>query len=129
MRISLLATLSLALLASPALGQQQATVGASVRIVETLRVSAAAMVVSEVPSEPGSARLTLPVQRGWSWSVAARSNGAAVPLAVRVCRAERCVGARAGGLAESAPGTLVVDYPAAGAEPSSGTLTYLVAPL
>ena len=126
--VSIPAILSVALLASPASGQS-ASVGASVRIVESLKMPELAMVTTALPLDEGAARIGLGVKRGWSWSVIARVDDAPLPLEVRICRSGQCERVQDGGLAEGSEGALIVDYRGRDGEASSGTLTYLVAPL
>ena len=128
MRASILAVLAIVLLASPA-WSQSATVGVSVRIVESLKMPELTAVTTAPPLDEGTARVSLGVERGWAWSVAARVDDAPVPLEVRMCRAGHCERVRDGGLAVGSGGALIVDYRGRDGDGSSGTLIYLVAPV
>ncbi|HUH12151.1 MAG TPA: hypothetical protein VMK65_03540 [Longimicrobiales bacterium] len=126
MRVSFLVILSLALLAAPAAAQD---LGMSVRIIEPLKMPELAVVTTALPMDEGTARFSLGVKRGWAWSVSAYVDDAPLPLDVRVCRSGRCERVENGGFAVGSGDTLMVDYRGRDGESSSGTLTYLVAPV
>lgn len=131
MRPTLLVAFAFALLASPALGQQRASMGVSVRILPALQLPAASHALAQAPLEVvHKGRIALPVKRGWTWSLVAAAGDARVPLAVELCREGRCARAPSSGRAATGPAALAVELAAAvDGVTERGTLTYLIAPL
>ncbi|HUH12162.1 MAG TPA: hypothetical protein VMK65_03595 [Longimicrobiales bacterium] len=138
-RTTVLATLSLAFLAAPALAQQQATMGASVRIVRELSAAVGVAFVAEgataeAAPQPGAvacvaaARNAASTARA-SLTVHAGPAGQAPPtVQLRACGPASTTPPGVAG-AERGMRALIAALPRARGGTASGTLTYLVARL